>query len=246
MANHHNILGIITARGGSKGIPGKNIKLLGGKPLLAYTIEVAKQSKLLTRTILSTDDEKIAAVGREWGAEVPFLRPSQLAQDGTLHLPVVQHAVNFMEKKLGEKFTHLVILQPTSPFRTVEDLDGTIKLLLETGADSAVSVVEVKGDHPIKAKRLVGNQILPYFMPESEGIRRQDLPKAYKRSGAVYALRRDLAMMDGRFYGDKVVGYEVPRERSIDIDDELDWVQAEYMWKKIKTNTIDENLKYHR
>lgn len=229
----HKILAVITARGGSKGIPGKNIKLLGGKPLLVYTIEAAKQSRLLTHTILSTDDEKIAAVGREHGIEVPFLRPAELAQDDTLHLPVMRHAAEFMEEKLGDKFTHLVVLQPTSPFRTAADLDGTINLILKTGADSAVSVVEVASDHPLKAKKLAGNRVLPFFAPEPEGVRRQDLPKAYRRSGAVYVIRRDLIMEENRFYGDHVVGYEVPPERSIDIDDELDWLKAEYLLKKL-------------
>ena len=229
-----NILAVITARGGSKGLPEKNIKLLAGKPLLAYTIETAKQSQLIDHLILSTDSEQIAAVGREWGVAVPFLRPAELAQDETPHVPVMQHATEFMEKKLGTKFSHLVILQPTSPFRTVADLDGTIRRLVETGADSAVSLVEIKENHPVKAKRLEGHRVLPYSVPEPEGGRRQDLPRAYKRSAAVYAMRRDLIMIDGRLYGDHIVGYEVPRERSIDIDDELDWLQAEYMWRKLR------------
>src|SRR3990167_5877875 len=100
------ILAVITARGGSKGLPGKNIKLLDGKPLLAHTIEVAKQSELITHLILSTDDEQIAAVGREWGVEVPFMRPAELAQDETPHVPVIEHALNFMEGKLGAKFDY--------------------------------------------------------------------------------------------------------------------------------------------
>ena len=227
------ILGVITARGGSKGIPGKNIKLLGGKPLIAYTVEAAKQSQLLTQTILSTDDEEIAAVAKKYGAATPFMRPKELAQDQIPHLPVMRHAIEFMEQKLGYRFDYVVILQPTSPFRTVADLDGTINLLITTGADSAVSVVEMKDNHPIKAKKLEGNKVLPYCLPEPEGIRRQDLPKAYKRSGAVYAMRRDLVMNDNRLYGDNIVGYEVPWERSIDIDVPLDWIQAEYMLQKL-------------
>ena len=227
------ILAVITARGGSKGLPGKNIRPLGGKPLLAYTVEAAKQSRFLTHLVLSTDDLQIAALGRELGVEVPFIRPTELAQDDTPHLPVMQHAINFMEDKLNERFTHTVILQPTSPFRTVDDLDCTIKLLLETGADSAVSIVEIKDKHPLKAKRLEGSRILPYFAAEPEGARRQDLPRAYRRSGAVYAMRRATIMDEGRLFGDHVVGHEVPWERSIDIDDELDWLQAEYMWRKL-------------
>jgi CMP-N-acetylneuraminic acid synthetase len=181
-----NILGVITARGGSKGIPGKNIKLLGAKPLIAYTIEAAKKSRLLTHLIVSTDDEEIAAVAKQYGAEVPFMRPKELSQDNTPHLPVMQHAIEFMEKKLGIIFDYSVIFQPTSPFRTVEDIDGTLQKLIDTGADSAVSVCEIEPSaHPMKVKKLAGDRVLPYCIEEPEGIRRQDLPIAYKRSCAV-------------------------------------------------------------
>jgi len=224
------ILGVITARGGSKGIAGKNIKLLGGKPLVAYTIAVAKKSNLITRLIVSTDDEQIAAVARQYGADVPFMRPKELAQDSTPHLPVMQHAIEFMEKKLGIQFDYAVIFQPTSPFRTVDDINGTLQKLIDTGADSAVSVYEIEPSaHPMKVKKLEGDRVLPYCLEEPEGARRQDLPIAYKRSGAVYAMRRDLIMKENRLYGDYIVGHIVPRERSIDIDTPLDWLKAEYM-----------------
>ncbi len=233
------ILAVITARGGSKGIPGKNIKSLGGKPLIAYTIEVAKRSKLITHLIVSTDDEQIAAVCREYGAEVPFIRPKELAQDNTPHLPVMQHATDFMEKKLGITFDIVVILQPTSPFRTVEDLDDTIQKLIDAGAESAVSVCEIEGrHHPMKVKKLEGDRILPYTIDENV-TRRQDLPVAYKRSGAVYAFKRDVLMKENRtFFDGHVVGYIVPALRSIDIDTPLDWIEAEYLLseflKKVK------------
>ena len=110
------ILAVITARGGSKGIPGKNIKPLGGKPLIAFTIETAKKSKLITDLIVSTDDEKIAAVARRYGADVPFVRPVEIAGDKVPHVPVMRHAIEFMENKLGVVFDYAVILQPTSPF----------------------------------------------------------------------------------------------------------------------------------
>ncbi len=230
-----NILGVITARGGSKGIPGKNIKLLGGKPLIAYTIESAKKSKLITHLIVSTDDEKIADVCRQYGADVPFIRPKELAQDTTPHLPVMQHAIKFMEEKLGIVFDYAVILQPTSPFRTPEDIDGTIQKLIDTEADSAVSLVEFdKSMHPMKAKKLEGDKVLSYCLEEVEGIRRQDIPIAYRRSGAVYAMKRDLLLKDNRLYGDFVVGYIVPKERSIDIDEPIDWIRAEYMLENLK------------
>lgn len=225
-----NILGVITARGGSKGIPGKNIKLLGDKPLIAYTIEVAKQSKLINHLIVSTDDEAIANICRECGANVPFLRPKELALDSTAHLPVIQHAIDFHEKEHNLFVDFVVILQPTSPFRIVEDIDDTIQKLIDTKADSAVSLVEVaNNEHPIKVKKIEGGIVLPYTIPEVEGTRRQDLPVAYKRSGAVYAMRRDLIMKENKLYGEHIVGHIVPRERSIDIDYPWDWIQAEYI-----------------
>lgn len=232
---NYNILGVITARGGSKGIPGKNIKPLGGKPLIAYTIEAAKKSKLITHLIVSTDDPEIARVCRQYGAEVPFMRPAELATDAVKHLGVMQHAVLEMEKKLGITFYAAVVLQPTAPFRTVEDLDGTIAKLIDTGASSAVSIVEMeKSAHPIKAKKLEGDRVLPYCIPEEEGIRRQDIPPAYRRSGAAYVSRRDLLINDNRFYGDFIVGHVVPQERSIDIDTPRDWLIAEYMLADLK------------
>ena len=228
------ILAVITARGGSKGIPGKNIKPLGGKPLIAFTIEAAKKSKLITNLIVSTDDEKIAAVARRYGADVPFVRPVEIAGDKVLHILVMKHAIEFMENKLGVVFDFAVILQPTSPFRLPEDIDETLRKLIESGADSAVTLVDVGNDHPVKAKRLDGDKVLPFCIPEPEGARRQDLPQAYRRSGAVYAMRRDLIMKDNRLYGDNIVGHVVPADRSVDIDSPFEWFRAEWMLEDLK------------
>lgn len=229
-----NILGVITARGGSKGIPGKNIKLLGGKPLIVYTIEVAKKSKLINHLIVSTDDEAVAKICKEYGVEVPFLRPKELALDDTPHLLVMQHAINFHEKTHNLVIDHVVILQPTSPFRTVVELDGTIQKLIDTKADSAVSLIEVKNnEHPIKVKKIEGDKVLPYYIEEKEGTRRQDLPVAYRRDGAVYCMRRDLIMKENRLYGENIVGFVTDGKRSIDIDYPIDWVQAEYMLEQM-------------
>lgn len=227
-------MAVITARGGSKGIPGKNIKLLGGKPLIAYSIEAAKKSRLITHMIVSTDDEAIAKVAKEHGGDVPFMRPVELSGDKVPHLPVMKHAILFMENKLGVMFDYIVILQPTSPFRLQEDIDETLRKLIENKADSAVTLVDVGNDHPVKAKKLEGDRVLPYCMPEPEGTRRQDLPKAYRRSGAVYAMRRDLMVKDNRLYGDFIVGHEVPAERSIDIDTPFEWFRAGWMLKDLK------------
>ncbi|MBI1974272.1 MAG: acylneuraminate cytidylyltransferase family protein [Candidatus Zambryskibacteria bacterium] len=230
------ILGVITARGGSKSIPGKNIKILGGKPLIAYTIEAAKKSERITRLIISTDDREIASVCERCGADVPFIQPSHLATDKSGHLEVMKHAIEFMEEKDGVVFDYVVILQPTSPFRLPEDIDKTIDKLINEKTDSSVSLVQIdSGEHPIKAKKLENGLVVPYCMKEPEGLRRQDFPIAYKRSGAAYAMRRDLIMKDGRLYGDRITGHIVPTERSIDIDTPLDWIKAEYMLADLKT-----------
>ncbi len=227
------ILAVITARGGSKGIPGKNIKMLGDKPLIAYSIDAAKKSKLITHTIVSTDDKEIAEVAKKYGGEVPFVRPAELAGDTVKHVPVMQHAIEFMEKKLGVTFGFVVILQPTSPFRLPEDIDKTLERLIESKADSAVSLVDVGNDHPVKAKKLIDGKVLPYCIPETEGVRRQDLEQAYRRSGAVYAMRRDL-IMGGGLYGEYIVGHVVPADRSIDIDTPFEWFRAEWMLNDLK------------
>ena len=227
------ILGVITARGGSKGIPGKNIKMLGGKPLIAYTIDTAKKSKLITHLVVSTDDEAIAQVCRDCGVDVPFMRPKELAEDKTPHLPVMQHAIEEMEKQLGITFDYTVIFQPTSPFRTVEDIDKTLEKLIETGADSAITLVEVTSPHPMKMKRLEGDRVHPYSIPEVEGVRRQDLTPAYRRSSDVYAMKRDV-IMGGSLYGTHQVGIVVPKERFVDIDEPFDWVRAEYVLEQLR------------
>jgi CMP-N,N'-diacetyllegionaminic acid synthase len=235
MHKNKKILGVITARGGSKGIPGKNIKFLGGKPLITYTIEAAKKSKLLTHCIVSTDSEDIAAVCKEYGAEVPFMRPQELAQDDTPHLLVMRHAIEYMEKAHGIVFDIVVILQPTSPFRMVDDIDGTIQKLIDKDADSAVSVCEIESSaHPMKVKKLEGDKVLPYAIDETI-TRRQELPTVYKRSSAVYAIKRDVIIKENRLCFDgNVVGYIVPADRSIDIDTPLDWVKTEWIFKDLK------------
>lgn len=229
-----NVLGVITARGGSKGIPRKNIKELGGKPLIHYTIDAVNKSNLVTHSIVSTDGKEIADVAKSYGANIPFMRPKELAKDDTSHIPVMKHAIEEMEGILGLTFDIVVIFQPTSPFRTAEDIDMTIQKLIDTGADSSVSLVELIGtDHPMKAKKMEGDKVEAYSMEEEEGVRRQDLPTAYRRSGAVYAIKRDI-ILGGSLFGNKIVGHIVPNERSIDIDEPIDWVKAEYMLKELR------------
>lgn len=230
-----NVLCVITARGGSKGLPGKNIKELDGKPLIAYSIEQAKESQLITHSIVSTNDKEIAEVSKKWGGDVPFMRPDELAQDDTPHVPALEHALLFMESKLGIMFDAIVTFQPTSPFRTVDDVDGTIQKLFDTPeATSSVSICEMDShEHPMKAKKLEGGLVVPYFEAESSSVR-QELPTAYKRSSAVYVSRRDTLMEKKDLYGDFIVGHIVPTDRSIDIDTQKDWIITEWMLKELQ------------
>jgi CMP-N-acetylneuraminic acid synthetase len=229
------VLGIVTARGGSKGIPRKNITPLLGKPLIAYTAEAAHASKRLARVILSTDDEEIAKVGREWGLEVPFMRPSELAQDNTPTLPVVQDAVRRFESQ-NELYDAVMILQPTNPLRRAEDIDGAIELLEKTGADSVISFVDVGEKHPARMKFIDedGHVIDPPFAETYEGQRRQDLPKVYLREGSVYLTRRNVLIERNSIKGNDCRAWIIPPERACNIDMPFDLFICEQI------------LRYHR
>ena len=227
------VLGIITARGGSKGVPGKNLKLLAGQPLLAYTIDAANNCAALDRVILSTEDEAIAAAGRAMGCEVPFTRPAELSRDDTPHLPVVQHAAAWMRDHANYTFDAVMVLQPTSPLRTSTDIAAAVALLESTGADAVLSVSEVPvHSHPSRTLRLDASDQAVLFAtgePVRKRInRRQDLPPAWLMNGAVYACRTAvLFASEPSLYGDRVVAYRMPHERSSSIDDMDDWAAAE-------------------
>jgi CMP-N,N'-diacetyllegionaminic acid synthase len=227
------VLGIITARGGSKGIPGKNLKLLAGKPLLAYTIETARASRALDRVILSTEDEAIAAAARDLGCDVPFMRPLDLAQDDTPHLPVIQHATRWMQDRVNYRPDAVMVLQPTSPLRSGDDIAAVVALLENSGADSVLSVNEVPPHaHPMRTLRLDEKGHAVLFVsgdPVRKRVnRRQDLPPAWLMNGAIYACRtRVLVDAEPSLYGNRVVAYRMPTERSINIDDLEDWHAAE-------------------
>jgi len=226
------VLGIITARGGSKGIPGKNLKLLGGRPLLDHTIDAANDTPL-DRLILSTEDNKIADAARSLGCEVPFMRPAELARDETPHLPVIQHAAKWMLERQNYKPDIVLTLQPTSPLRSAADIAAALRMLELSGADSVVSVTEVSAHaHPMRMLRVddTGHAVLfATGQPVRKRInRRQDLPKAWVMNGAIYACRTDvLFAAEPSLYGDSVVAYPMPAERSISIDDLEDWAAAE-------------------
>jgi N-acylneuraminate cytidylyltransferase len=225
------VLAVIPARGGSKGVPRKNIRRICGRPLISYTIEHARAAQhLFHRIIVSTDDDEIASVARQYGAEVPFLRPANLAQDESPVIPMLQHAVNFVEKQDGLRMDWICLLQPTEPFRTVADLEQCLQLGFAGGCDSVISVVRVFATHPILMKRIEGDRLLPFCLEEREGTRRQEYkPPAYMRNGSIYLTRRDVLMEQDSIWGRTIRPYVMPMERSVSIDTELDLKLAEIM-----------------
>jgi len=227
------VLAVVPARGGSKGIPKKNIKSLAGKPLINYTVEAALQSQYHLRVVVSTDDEEIAEIARAAGAEVPFLRPAELARDDTADLPVCQHALRWLMMHENYCPEIVVWLRPTSPLRTVQDINAAVQLLLETGADCARSVCLAE-HHPYWMKRLEGNRLLPFVegVDESKYYRRQELPPAYRLNGAVDVTWCKRILEDGKLFGGDMRGYVMPVERSVDLDSEIDFVLAELLLQR--------------
>jgi CMP-N,N'-diacetyllegionaminic acid synthase len=232
-----NTLGIIPARGGSKGVPRKNIRAVAGEPLIAYSIKSAQSSCRLTHFVVSTDDDEIASAARSYGADV-LMRPASLAADNTPMLPVVRHAFGELEKERGSRFDYGVILQPTSPLRTAADIDQVLEILERTDADTVVSVYRVFDHHPARMYRLENDLLVP-FSDEPTGRLRQDLPPVYHRNGAVYAFRRGTIDEQDSLLGPKLRAYIMPEERSVNIDNELDLLLAGLLLEKMKSNDKD-------
>lgn len=221
------ILGVITARGGSKGVPGKNIKLLGEHSLLSYTAKAANQSKLLYKTILSTDDAAIIEVAKKDQIEVPFIRPSELANDTATSISVVQHALAHMES-IGEFYEAVCLLQPTSPFREKGFIDAAIQKFIAEDADALVSVLPVPHEYnPHWVFEPNSSGFLKIATGENTIIsRRQDLPKSYFRDGSVYITKTAL-LKKGSFYGEKLSFMESNPDFYVNIDTLKDWEIAE-------------------
>lgn len=219
-----NVLGLITARGGSKGLPGKNIAPVLGRPLIAWTVDAAMKSARINRTVISTDDASIADAAREAGAEVPFLRPAELARDETPHLPVVEHAVRWL---MDDGWTPdlVVILQPTSPLRLSSDIDNAVDMLLESDAPSLASVMLTAHPHLLRTRddqgRLTPMTDLPAVHP-----RRQDMEQVWWLNGAVYIIRTEALLAGKCLVGDGTLGYPMPWNRSLDIDSPSDLEDA--------------------
>jgi CMP-N-acetylneuraminic acid synthetase len=221
------VLAIVPARGGSKGVPGKNLRPLAGRSLLDRTADAARRSGVIDRMILTTDSEAIAAAGRSAGLDVPFMRPSSLAQDDTPMLAVVRHAVDEISRS-GWNAELIVLLQPTSPLRTPDHIRCAVEMLRTSGADSVVAVVEIPRHlSPDYVMRIDGDVLKP-FLPEGARIsRRQDARPAYSRDGTVYAFRRSTLERFGNIYGDNCRPLVIDPRDSLSIDSPDDWRNAE-------------------
>jgi CMP-N,N'-diacetyllegionaminic acid synthase len=221
------VLGVIPARGGSKGIPGKNLTLVAGRPLLAFTADAVHASRRLTRTIVSTDDESIARSARELNLDVPFMRPDALAGDAVPMLPVLQHALSAM-RELGFDAETVVLLQPTSPLRRAEHIDAAIDLLHDSGAESVVSVVEVPHQFsPVSVLSMDGGRLRPFV--DGAATRRQDKPRVFARNGpAVIAVRADV-IAGGSLYGTDSRPLVMTPDDSVDVDSPFELYLADLL-----------------
>ena len=227
------------ARAGSKGIPGKNLKLVAGKPLIAWTIETALAATMLDRVIVSTDSPEIAEVARRYGAETPFIRPAELAQDNTSGVAPVLHAAQWLAENEGYHSDLIMVLQPTSPLRIPADIDRAIELLCEKNADSVVAV-RPADEHPYWMHwRDTDGRISDFMEFDPPIYRRQDLPDLYVTNGAIYVTRYEVLMEQKTFYPSNTFSLVMPAERSLDIDTPWDLYLADLILKDRRRNEVD-------
>lgn len=228
------MLAIIPARSGSKGVPKKNIKELAGAPLISYTIKAAKKSEFITRIIVSTDSEEIADVATKYGAEVPFLRPAELATDDAKAIDVYLYTIERLNLENDEQINEFLVLLPTSPLRNYMDIDQAIKIFKKKNADSVISVTETEYP-PQWIKRISEKGILEDYFQGMNNLNRQEYEKTYIPNGAIYIFKYNVLKKEYNYYTDKTYPYIMPNIRSIDIDTPLDFMIAEYL---IKNNLV--------
>ncbi len=237
MYKDKKFIAIIPARGGSKGIKNKNIVLLRGKPLIAYTIEAAKESRIFDEILVSTDSTEIARVATKYGANVPFMRPTELSTDSASSIDVIVHTLSYFIEN-GTYFDYFVLLQPTSPLRTSSDIINAAQLVFEKDANSVVSVCEAEHT-TFLINTLPEDLSLFKFIDKSMIKPRQELPKCYRINGAIYIAKVDYFLENRNFYGEKSFAYIMPRERSVDIDDYIDLKLAEVLLEELYENKGD-------
>ncbi len=233
------VLALVTARGGSKELPRKNVAPLCGKPLIAWTIEATFQSEALDRIVVSTDDEKIAQVSRQYGAEVPFMRPAELALDDSAHIDVVLHAVEWLAQHDRYEPDYVMLLQPTSPLRRASDIRQAVALAVKNHAPGVIGLVRTD-NHPYWLKTVAADgSIQPFMEPPAGYWRRQDLPPVYRPNGAIYLVRRDVLVAERSLCPKGSLAYTMPKDRSLDVDDAVDLQLAELLLKQMETNEAD-------
>lgn len=224
------ILAIVPARSGSKGLKDKNIKNLNGKPMINYTIDAALESGIFSNIIVSTDSEKYAKIVEEAGAEVPFIRPKKLSDDESTTTEVILHAITEMEKRKDERYDYFMLLQPTSPLRTAENIEEAYNLLKEKNANAVVSVCET--DHnPLWSNTLDESLSLDNFIDTRKDKRRQELPTYYRLNGAIYLAKVSYYKKYNDFYINKSYAYIMNKRESVDVDDIIDFKLAEVLMK---------------
>jgi CMP-N-acetylneuraminic acid synthetase len=223
------IIAIIPARGGSKGIPRKNLVPIKGKPLLAYSIEAALEAHCFDLVLVSTDDEEIAGVARGLGAQVPFLRSPELAGDKAKTVDAIIECLD----RLEQTYDAVCLLQPTAPLRSVDDILQSIDVFLQEECDSLVSVCRLEEPHPYKLKSIDDGYVVPFIPGSGSEIPRQDLPPAYMLTGAIYIIKVDVLKAKKSFFGDKTVPYFMPEERSVNIDSVKDIYLTEYYLRNL-------------
>jgi len=230
MYKNKTFLAIIPARGGSKGLPGKNIKNLCGKPLIAWTIEKALKSKYLDEVMVTTDDKEIADIAKKYGANVPFLRPSELATDTATTFSVIEHTINFYKEKLKKEFDYVVLLEPTSPLREDNDIDNMIRQMLDNNKEGIVSIGEVH-EHPSVMMKITNTQLEKFCKELEIKYRRQDNEKAYFPYGVAYMGKIQKILKEKTFYFKNVDFFIVKRYQCYEIDDIYDFLAIENIMK---------------
>lgn len=232
MIREKRVLAIIPARGGSVGLPGKNIRAMCGKPLIAWSIEKAKKSNYLDMVLVTTDSQKIADVSAQFGARVPFLRPAELATDKASTYDTVRHALTFLQEKEGHTFDYIVLLEPTSPLREDDDIDRMLEQLQarESDFDSIISVGEID-EHPSIVRRLSGDRLEPFCPELQRTTRRQDNEPAYFPFGVAYIAKTEALLAENTFYTRRSTYFKIKRYQNYEIDDIYGFLCAERIMK---------------
>jgi N-acylneuraminate cytidylyltransferase/CMP-N,N'-diacetyllegionaminic acid synthase len=237
MIDGARVLGLVTARGGSKGLPGKNLRDLCGRPLIAWSIDAVLQSQFIDDLVVSTDSQEIANAARGYGAEVPFLRPHELATDTTTSVDVIVHAISWLQTA-GREYGYIVLIEPTSPLREPQDIDAALRQMVDANADAIVSVCRAETTHPVfMYRRDCQGLLTPYAGGAGATPRRQDTEPVFFLEGTVYASKIATLLEQRTFCHEGTLGYEVPKWKSPEIDDIIDFLLVESIIRHRGINT---------